>query len=170
MGPKHLIHLSLGSNLDNKLLYLEKAIQAIHKSIANVTKVSSVYRTPAWGFEGNDFFNICIEAHTEQPPEQLLTSLLAIEKKLGRKEKNGTAYENRCIDIDIILYEDKVISTAELSIPHPRAVHRKFVLLPLKEIHKNAVFPDSKNTITHCIKSCTDNSFIEKTAFKIAIN
>lgn len=169
MKPKQTTFLSLGSNMDDKLLHLKQAVAAIHNSIGAVAKVSSVYKTPAWGFEGNDFYNICIEVHTSLQPKNLLYKLLELEKELGRKEKSKSGYENRCIDIDIILYENSIYNSEYLSIPHPRAKDRKFVLFPLQEIHTYGVFPDTKKTVTECLNSCRDKSLIEKTDHKIVL-
>ena len=160
--------LSLGSNLDDKIQYLEAAVDAINHSIGNVCSISSVFQTPAWGFEGNDFYNICIEVSTELPAIVLLESLLALETALGRKRSNTQGYENRTIDIDIILFDDLVMSSEKLTVPHPKALMRKFVLLPLEEIKNDLVFPESKVHIKEAIHNCEDSSTITKTDIQIS--
>ena len=169
MKPIHISYLSLGSNLDDKLENLEKAVRRIHESIAQVQAVSSVYETPAWGFEGNDFYNICIEIHTELTADTLLKSILDLEIQLGRTRKNDDNYHNRTIDIDIISFGQEVTSTSQLILPHPKAVDRKFVLYPLQEINKNFVFPASNTPIDIALKNCVDNSTINKTNQRIVV-
>ncbi len=170
MKPKHTTYLSLGSNLNDKLLYLEQAVQSIHSTLGVVKNISSVYKTPAWGFEGNDFFNICIELKTNQAPVTLLKNLLAIETSMGRERTNKEQYENRCIDIDIILYDNIVFHSAILTLPHPKATERKFVLYPLYEINKYGLFPNTEKPISEYIQTCKDESSIEKTSCKIVLN
>jgi len=165
MNPLYTTYLSLGSNLDNKLENLQAAVNSINKSIGSVQKISSVYKTPAWGFEGNDFLNTCIEVHTSLTPKELLAYILNLEKELGRTRGGNPTYQNRTIDIDIILFENEVINTADLIIPHPKALERLFVLLPLEEITRNTTYPNTKNSLAELILKCSDTSKITKTTF-----
>lgn len=164
MSQKFKAYLSLGSNLNSKLENLQVAVDEIDKSIGEVTKCSSVYKTPSWGFDGADFYNICIEITTVLSPEPLLKALLSLEKMLGRKRNTNEGYQNRCIDIDIILYADKKIQTEILTIPHPKTLERKFVLLPLLDVIEDKIFPTTTMKITECLHKCPDNSTIEKTS------
>jgi len=157
----------LGSNLNGRFKNIQKAIQAIHDKIGRVKKISSLYKTPAWGFKGNDFYNCCIEIETVLNPELLMKSLLDIEKQLGRKRRNDQNYENRIIDIDIVLYEEEIIDTPRLSIPHPKSTERKFVLIPLCEISSKLLFPHSKKTALEHLTNCTDKSEVELLPEKI---
>ncbi len=102
-------YLSLGSNLGNKQKYLQIAVEKINEKIGHVTKVSSIYKTKSLGFEGDDFFNICIEVSTNLNPESLIKRVLQIETSLGRERLNTSNYHNRNIDIDILLFDDDVI-------------------------------------------------------------
>ena len=167
MNATHTAYLSLGSNLDDRLENLQIAVQTIHETISPVSKISSTYQTPAWGFEGNDFFNICIEIQTKQTAHILLKNLLELEIELGRKRNINKTYQNRNIDIDIILYEDQIINTPSLIIPHPRALNRKFVLFPLIEIMKSDSFPNSSFSMSEHLKKCTDESQISITSNQI---
>jgi 2-amino-4-hydroxy-6-hydroxymethyldihydropteridine diphosphokinase len=169
MNQKFKAYLSLGSNLNNKLENLQVAVAEIDKKIGAVLKCSSVYKTPSWGFDGQDFYNICIEINTNLPPNNLLKEALKLETTLGRKKKSKEGYQNRPIDIDIILYEDKIIETEELTIPHPRTLERKFVLLPLLDILKNFIFPGTTMNIAKCLTECNDKSTIEKTKYSIVL-
>lgn len=162
MISKNRFFLSLGSNLENKLDNLQNAVYEINEKIATVISCSPVYETPSWGFKGGDFYNICIEVNTSLTPEKLLSKLLALEIALGRKKKLRVGYENRCIDIDIILFENYIISTDNLIIPHPRALERLFVLLPLNDILKDFNFPTTNMKLEKCINACKDTSIIHK--------
>ena len=140
---QHIAYISLGTNLGNKQQNLRRAMNAIHQNIGKILAESSIYENEAVGFEGNIFFNQAIKVETALLPEQLLQKTQEIEKKLGRTHKtvieNGAqVYENRIIDIDILLYDDLQINTEILTIPHPRMLEREFVMKPLGEIPKSA--------------------------------
>ncbi len=160
-------YLSLGSNLGNKQKTLQIAVEQISEKIGHVTKVSSIYKTKALGFDGDDFFNICIEVATNLNPENLIKSVLEIETSLGRERLNTSNYHNRNIDIDILLFDDDIIFYNNLKVPHPRMLKRKFVLIPLTEIAPNVIHPIAKKTILICLKNCHDNSEIIKVNEKI---
>ncbi|RLD83567.1 MAG: 2-amino-4-hydroxy-6-hydroxymethyldihydropteridine diphosphokinase, partial [Bacteroidetes bacterium] len=160
-------YLSLGSNLGNKQKTLQIAVEQISEKIGRVTKISSIYKTKALGFEGDDFFNICIEVTTNLNPESLIKSVLQIETSLGRERLNTSNYHNRNIDIDILLFDDDIIFYNDLKVPHPRMLERKFVLVPLTEIAPNVIHPIAKKTILICLKNCNDNSEIIKVNEKI---
>ncbi|WP_139956114.1 2-amino-4-hydroxy-6-hydroxymethyldihydropteridine diphosphokinase [Flavicella sediminum] len=164
---KSTTYLSLGSNLSDKLQNLKNAVNAIEQEIGIVSKISSIYATPALGFEGNEFYNICIEVKTELNSSELLDKILAMEIELGRIRNARVGYQNRVIDIDVILFQNEVLVSKSLIIPHPRAIERNFVLYPLNEIAKDTVFPNTKNTIQQLLELCKDTSKIEKTDQKI---
>jgi len=150
-------YLSLGSNLGNKLENLQCAIDEINKQIGHVKKISSVYKTKSWGFEGEDFYNICIEIASSLSPERMIQSVLQIENKLGRTRAQGKTYNNRVIDIDILLFDDEIIFFNDLKVPHPEMLNRKFVLVPLTEIAPNVIHPISKRSILISLQHCTDS-------------
>jgi len=170
MSQFYTSYLSLGSNLNDKFKNLENAVKAIDSSIATVLSVSGIYETQAWGFNGEDFYNICIKIKTSLNPENLLNQLLALEKSLGRKEKMGTDYENRSIDVDIILFHNEKRNSKDLQLPHPRAIDRKFVLLPLFDIYDENQPPFTMDSLEQNIKDCKDNSPISKIALKLDFN
>ncbi len=160
-------YLSLGSNIGDKLNILQKAVDLISDNIGHVKKVSSVYKTKAWGFDGDDFYNFCIEVSTNLNPEKLIEKILQIEKVLGRERKETSNYENRNIDIDILLFDDEIIFYNNLKVPHPKMLERKFVLVPLTEIAPNTIHPIVKKTILICLQNCDDTGEIEKIDTKI---
>ena len=167
MKIQRLTYLSLGSNQGRKLNNLQGAIYEIAKSIGAIHKISSVYKTDSWGFKGDDFYNICIAVSTYLPPEELLRNILNIEAKLGRKREQNNKYTNRKIDIDILLFDDEIVFSKNIIIPHPRMLDRKFVLVPLAEIAGNTLHPIEKKTLTICLNNTIDTSEIHKISSKL---
>jgi len=163
MKIQRVTYLSLGSNQGNKLKNLQEAIYLIAEKIGPILKISSVYKTPSVGFVGEDFFNICIKLSTYLPPEKILSSSLEIEKKLGRIRTNSDGYSDRTIDLDILLFDDEIIFSHELIVPHPRMLYRKFVLVPLIEIASEVLHPVTKIHLGKCLDGCSDNTEINKT-------
>lgn len=160
MKIQHITYLSLGTNQGNKLKNLQKAIHLIDDNIGGIQKISSVYQTPSWGFEGEDFFNICIKVSTYQQPEILLRSLLGIENELGRLRSSEKGYQNRKIDIDILLFDNEIIFSKTLIVPHPKMLDRKFVMIPLAEIAPTEIHPIKKTQLSICSQNCEDSSEI----------
>lgn len=162
MKIQRIAYLSLGTNLEDKTENLQKAVELIAENAGDVRKISSVYKTASWGFQSNDFYNICLEISTYHAPEKLLTILLNIEITLGRKRMISNTYSDRNIDIDIILFEDEIIFSKNLIVPHPKMLERKFVLVPLVEIAANIFHPIEKKQLKNCLKYCKDTSEINK--------
>jgi 2-amino-4-hydroxy-6-hydroxymethyldihydropteridine diphosphokinase len=126
-------YLSLGSNLGDRQKALQDAIRLLETTDLSVRRVSSVYETePRDAPDQPWFLNLVIEVETGLNPEQLLRRAVAIETELGRERTSR--HGPRTIDIDILLYEDLIIDTAELVVPHPRMAERRFVLEPLAEL------------------------------------
>ena len=167
MKIQRLTYLSLGSNQGDKLKTLQKTINDIAESIGAIQNISSVYKTSSWGYEGEDFYNICIGVSTYLQPENLLKKLLGIENKYGRERKKTNGYSDRKIDIDILLFDNEIIFSKEVTIPHPRMLERKFVLVPLVEIAKNTLHPIEKKQLVSCLNNCSDASLIEKISAKL---
>ncbi|EDP72395.1 deoxyguanosine kinase/deoxyadenosine kinase subunit [Flavobacteriales bacterium ALC-1] len=155
------VYIALGSNKGNKMQYLQSAIDAIFEKVGSVSKISKVYQTPAFGFEGDDFFNACIKVETDLKPKKILKALQAIESELGRVEKTTDRYESRVIDLDILLYDDEILEGKTLVVPHPEMQNRKFVLQPLLDIAKGIKHPMFKKTIEVLFEECNDESEIE---------
>lgn len=154
-------YILLGSNLGNSIKYLSDAILEIEYKLGTISSKSSLYQTASWGkHDQPDFINQVIELKTSLSPAELLKAVLQIENDLGRQrlEKWGS----RTIDIDILLYEDQIVNTSNLVIPHPYLSFRRFSLLPLSEIAPNLVHPISKKCITELLNELTDNLFVKK--------
>jgi len=160
MKIKHITYLSLGTNQGNKLENLQNAIHLIDEKIGEIQKISSIYKTPSWGFDGDDFFNICIKLTTTLKAETLINSLLNIENELGRQRSSVQGYQNRKIDIDILLFDNEIIFSKTLIVPHTKMLQRKFVLIPLAEIAPTAIHPLEKKQISQCLQTCSDSSDI----------
>ena len=155
------VFLSLGSNLGNTYEYLNTAVQELFGQVGPVIKISPVYASPALGFEGPDFHNCIVRIETNFTPGKLLKKIQAIEKDLGR-ERSGKGYESRNIDIDILLYNDKVIDSKNLQVPHSKMLERKFVLQPLADIASIVVIPSSEHTVESALEACPDTSVLTK--------
>jgi 2-amino-4-hydroxy-6-hydroxymethyldihydropteridine diphosphokinase len=145
----HKAYLLLGSNRGNKALLLEKAVERLNSISLKPVISSSLFESEPWGFNAKEWFlNKAVLIETDYSPEVLLSQILNIEKELGRVRgvlKEG--YESREIDIDILLYDNLVLDSEILSIPHPRMHLRKFVLEPLMEIAPKIVHPFFGKTI-----------------------
>lgn len=134
--------LGLGANLQQPVLQLKQAVQRLGRTegIA-VSQVSSYYRTPPWGDEQQgDFVNAVVRVETRLQPLQLLHAMQSIENAMGR-QRSGNRWGPRLIDIDMLLYGDQTISTAELQVPHPHMHTRAFVLVPLAELDEELEIP-----------------------------
>ena len=154
-------HISIGSNIGDKLQNLQDAIDLIHLETSIVSSISPIYKTKAVGFEGDDFYNICISFFSNDDPNNILQSLLNIETKLGRTRSDKNVYESRKIDLDIILIEDQVISNNLLTVPHPSMHLREFVLAPLNDIDPNINHPILNKNSNELLKSCKGSN-VEK--------
>jgi 2-amino-4-hydroxy-6-hydroxymethyldihydropteridine diphosphokinase len=157
------IALSLGSNLGDRKLNIDLAIDLL-KEYITVERISSYYETPPLGFDSTDFFlNVCLIAKSNVSPFELLSFTQLVEKKIGRNKKSSDGvYESREIDIDIIFYDDKVINETNFILPHKHFKDRRFVLEPLSEILSDWIDPTSKKTIRELCLLCEDNSKIIK--------
>ena len=147
-------YLGLGTNIENRETHLRVALTEISQ-LGSITKQSSIYETSPVGYEAqDDFLNMVIELETELDPTELIIKLQEIEHKIGRIKEvtNGP----RKIDIDILLFNNEVIDSKNLTIPHPRMHRRKFVLIPLKEIKADLTLPttgESINTLLENLKN-----------------
>ena len=152
--------LSLGSNLGPRETYLRKALQALDKELGSLVKCSSFYETLPWGFSSDSLFlNAAACYDTLLLPEEVLAVTQQIEKSLGRKEKSRQGqYADRCIDIDILLYDDRVIETPDMILPHPHMAERRFVLEPLAEIMPHLLHPLLRKTILQLKEELAERS------------
>lgn len=147
-------YLSIGSNIGDRLSNTRRATTFL-KTIGTVLKVSSIYETSpvAMASDAGDFYNLvlCLDSHLS--PHELLKETKRFEKKMGRDVSRAAASHNkpRTMDIDIVLAEDRVIDTDDLTIPHREMHQRKFVLVPLSEIAPSAIHPVLNRPITEIL-------------------
>lgn len=155
------VYLLTGGNIGNRLLNLQLALMLIEKQVGTILKKSAVYETAAWGLTTQSpFLNQVLLVSTSLPAFELLKTLLQIEHELGRerKEKMGP----RTIDIDILFYNTEIISSRDLTIPHPQIANRRFVLTPLNEIAPEFIHPGLKKKIAELLEMCPDNLEVKK--------
>ncbi|RUA16324.1 MAG: 2-amino-4-hydroxy-6-hydroxymethyldihydropteridine diphosphokinase [Flavobacteriia bacterium] len=167
MVRKQKVYLSLGSNLGNRRATLQKAIFRIQQRAGSILDISSVYENPAVGFEGNDFLNICISLLTPLSPDELLDTLMQIEREFGRVRSDTKTYGSRTLDIDIIYYGNEIVKTDRLAIPHPQMQHRNFVLKPLADIAPQLYHPVFQKDTRNLLQECKDRSKLTKTKYQL---
>jgi 2-amino-4-hydroxy-6-hydroxymethyldihydropteridine diphosphokinase len=152
-------YLALGSNMGAREENLDKALDLLSQRM-RMGKVSSIYDTdPVGNTNQPRFLNMVCQVFTRLAPEGLLALAKGIESKMGRFGKSN---EPRPIDIDILLYDEKVIETPELVIPHPRMMERAFVLVPLVEIAPDLVHPVSGQTMKELLQSIKETQGVFK--------
>lgn len=157
-----MVILLLGSNLGDRLSNLNEAYNKISESTREILISSSIYETEPWGFRHqNLFLNQVLVVNTDLSPESLLHLLLNIEKELGRKRRQKS-FQARIIDIDILFYDDLIISTNKLKIPHPKLHERRFVLEPLNEILPDLIHPVLLKSVARLLKESKDPLLVRK--------
>jgi 2-amino-4-hydroxy-6-hydroxymethyldihydropteridine diphosphokinase len=155
---QHQVILSVGSNQGNRLATIEACIELIHKEVAVVVKVSKIYEAPAWGFESEPFYNAAILIHTSKSAQKILKQVLKVEKTLGRVRSKDLGYQARIIDVDIIAFDEEIIATENLQIPHPLLQDRKFVLQPMLDLGLNWEHPILKKSVVQLLAQTEDVS------------
>ena len=141
MTKLHEVYLGLGSNLGDREAVLLQAIKLIDERVGQVLRHSSFIETEPWGFEStNRFLNAAVCCETALTPREVLQVTQQIERDLGKRKRHATKrqkeinYQDRPIDIDILLYDDLIVDEPDLKIPHPLMYQREFVMRPLNEI------------------------------------
>ncbi|MCV2486326.1 2-amino-4-hydroxy-6-hydroxymethyldihydropteridine diphosphokinase [Flavobacterium sp. SH_e] len=158
MKLQHQVVLSIGSNQGSRLENIQNCINLIHQNVGTVIQVSKLYETPAWGFESDAFYNCALLLHTTSSAQKVLNQVLKVEKELGRIRLNQEGYQSRIIDVDLIAFDDEIIDSEKLQIPHPLMQNRNFVLLPMKDLKLNWEHPILKKTISELIAITPDES------------
>jgi 2-amino-4-hydroxy-6-hydroxymethyldihydropteridine diphosphokinase len=152
-----IVYLGLGSNVGDSEALLKSALEGLDGRDLRLLRVSSLYETEPIGFrEQRWFLNLVAEFETELFPKQLLRRMQKIEMHLGRRRtiENGP----RTIDIDILLYGNVVMKTAELEIPHPRYRERRFTLAPLAELSPGLRDPVTRKTMAEMLAGLAGQS------------
>ncbi|RYY22450.1 MAG: 2-amino-4-hydroxy-6-hydroxymethyldihydropteridine diphosphokinase [Chitinophagaceae bacterium] len=151
----HKVYLLIGGNMGNREENLDKAVKLLVERAGSVTGLSAVFETAAWGITDQpSFLNQAVAIDTTLSPDQLLQTVLEIERALGRirKQKNGP----RIIDIDILFYDDLIIQQKHLTVPHPEIQNRRFALAPLQNLAPEFVHPVFRKSISELFDECPD--------------
>jgi len=157
------IYLSIGTNKGDRISNSKLVIKKI-SNISNIIKISNFYKTQSWGFSADYFLNFIVQIQTKLLPIDLLNELMKIEQQMGRNRKphlNKNKYESRIIDIDILFFNDAIIETDKLCVPHQFISKRKFVLEPLNELAPNFVHPKLNKTVEQLLNDCKDQEKVE---------
>ena len=157
----NIAYLLIGGNLGNRSANLQKAIQLIEQNCGQVVQSSAIYETAAWGLtEQPAFYNQALKIETTVLPEALMQELLHIEQMMGRIRtvKLGP----RTIDLDMLFYDQLILNSTLLVLPHPALTERRFVLLPLAEIAANFMHPILHKTIQVLLNECPDHLDVQK--------
>ncbi len=150
--------LEIGGNQGDRLKNIIRVTELIMQNIGVIKKKSSIYETPPWGFcSEQDFYNQVLLISTNLPVKEVLENALQIERKLGRVRGNEQ-FSSRTMDIDILFFNDEIINTEELIVPHPRLHLRRFVLEPMCEIDRSFKHPAFNKTVELLLSECEDNA------------
>ena len=154
MNQEDTIYLGLGTNQGNKEENIRGAIEELSHLLGTPTAVATIIETEPWGFQSdNSFLNTVVAFNTTLAPEEILKATQEIERRLGRTKKSiDGCYSDRPIDIDILLYGNRVIESEHLTIPHPLLHKRLFVLQPLAQIAPQVIHPTLGKSITRLLK------------------
>lgn len=161
------VFLGLGSNKGDRIAFLQSAAREIASlPRTSIEQTSAVYETEPYGVQDQaDFLNAVIEIRTELSPEEVFRKTKEIESRLGRSE--AVRWGPREIDIDLLFYGSIVLSNLKLTVPHPGASLRRFVLEPLAEIVQDFRDPRSGLLVSELLKQCPDKGSVRRTTFSI---
>jgi deoxyguanosine kinase len=158
MKSQHQVVLSIGTNQGNRLENIENCMRLIHQEIGTIIKVSNLYESPSWGFQSDAFYNCALVLHTYSSAHAVLNAVLKIEKQMGRVRGENLGYKSRIIDIDLITFDEEIIDTEELQIPHPLMQNRKFVLAPMQDLNLDWKHPVFHKKIAELLQISPDES------------
>jgi 2-amino-4-hydroxy-6-hydroxymethyldihydropteridine diphosphokinase len=155
------VFLLLGSNLGNRKLLLNEAIERIEAAVAPVLQASSVYETQSWGkTDAPDYLNQVLLLQTDLTAREVLGKILTIELLMGRRREEK--WGSRTIDIDILFYGDTIIDEPDLKVPHPEMHKRRFTLAPLAELAPEFEHPGIKKNILQLKNELIDDLVVKK--------
>jgi 2-amino-4-hydroxy-6-hydroxymethyldihydropteridine diphosphokinase len=160
LAAMNRIYLSLGSNLGDRKKNLELGNVLLEELAGHVTAKSAVYETEPWGFNSDlQFYNQAILLLSKRDPRQMLDTIHEIERRCGR-DPERVRNAPRTLDMDILFFNDLILDTPELVIPHPSLQLRRFVLVPLSEIGPKLIHPLLKREIEDLLGSCADDKSV----------
>jgi 2-amino-4-hydroxy-6-hydroxymethyldihydropteridine diphosphokinase len=154
-------YLLLGSNEGDRMQWLQQALEQINEHCGEIRQQSHIYETAAWGIEEQpDFLNLAICIHTTLSAQDLLAGIRAIENQLGRQRK--LKWGQRTLDIDILFFDNEIIDTEELELPHPFIQERRFALVPMNELAADLLHPVLHKTISELLHECPDKLEVKR--------
>lgn len=153
----------LGANLGDKQAMFAQVEEMLSQHVGSIVQKSSYYQSGAWGFESNDLFlNQIIVVQTEFSAHDTLLRCQAIESKCGRTRSKIAGYESRLIDIDILYFNNDIVESDDLTIPHPLIQQRRFALVPLVEVLPEYIHPILMKSNAQLLAECPDKGFVDK--------
>lgn len=156
------VFLGIGGNLGDRIGNLRQAIELLSQKISAPKHISSVYLSEPWGFTHAKYFtNIVAEFETDLSAEAVLDIAFEVEANLKRT-RSGNGYEGRTMDIDVLFFNDEIIRSDRLIVPHPHICNRLFVLHPMAEIAAGFIHPENGKTILQLLDSCEDKGKIRR--------
>ncbi len=159
MDATEKVVLLLGSNIEPRKKFLEKAAFLLEQELGSALAGSSVYESEPWGFKASvNFLNRVLIFETDKSPELVLDICLDVEMNLGRERNNEAGYSSRTVDVDILYVGNRIINTSRLTVPHPRLQQRRFALLPLMELLPEMVHPVLEKSHKKLLIDCSDLS------------
>lgn len=158
MNTQNQVILSIGSNQGERLENITKCIDLIHSEIGTVVRVSKLYESPSWGFESDDFYNCAVLMHSDKAADVILSEILKLENKLGRIRGEQQGYQARTIDVDVVSFNNEIIETERLQVPHPEMQNRLFVLLPVNDLKSEFFHPILNKNIRDLLSTTKDKS------------
>lgn len=160
----HRAYIGIGSNLGDRQEYLRQGLICLHRpNEIRIIRISPVYETePVGGVEQPEFLNMAVEVITTLSPEGLLSVMLEVEKALHRVR--DVRWGPRTLDMDLLLYEDQVLATERLTLPHPRMTERGFVMIPLREVAGDKRIPACGKTVEELVEQAHFTEEVRKTA------
>ena len=158
----HQVYISFGSNKGNRLNHIIKSLKELEVKVGRIMRVSNLYKTKSWGFESRDFYNGCVILKTNFSPDVVLKKILSIEDSLGRVRSESSEYSSREIDLDLLFFDNLIINSEDLIIPHPHISKRNFVLIPMRDISSDFIHPKINKSIKNLLVISKDNSDVKK--------
>lgn len=148
--------------MGNRFDYLQQAVDSVFEEIGPILKISSVYESPAMGFDGDPFLNCVLWVQSTLEPPKILSKILAMEKEMGRERAKTTQYQSRPIDIDILFVDDLVLDSNKLVIPHPEISNRRFIIHPMAELNAQFIHPSSGKNMIRLLADTSDTTEAKK--------
>ena len=151
----------LGGNQGNITETFRRVVTKLNDKLGSVTEISGYYESEPWGFESEqNFINQVVEIDCSISATEVIKATQSIEREFGREKKSGKGYTSRPIDIDILFFDNLIVDSPELTIPHPRLHKRRFTLLPLAEKWADFVHPVKNKTVLQLLDECSDEGWV----------